>query len=99
MNNIKKADQIHDRVESARIIEDKLCVTLENLNHSKLDRWIHEIEECEIEDWKLKDLEKWKEFKDRYGDEFEDKIDLLDKIMDKKKEKVKVTWISVIKGK
>lgn len=99
MNNIKKADQIHDRVESAKIIEDKLCVTNENINHSKLDKWIHEIEEGQIEDWTLKDLEKWKEFKDRYGNEFEDKIDLLDKIMDKKKEKVKVTWISVIKRK
>jgi uncharacterized protein YeaO (DUF488 family) len=97
MNKIKKANQIHDREKGAKIIEDKLCLALENINHSKLDKWIHEIEDCEIEDWTLQDIEKWKEFKDRYSDEFEDKIELLDMIMLKKKEKVKVTWISIFK--
>jgi uncharacterized protein YeaO (DUF488 family) len=94
MIKIKKANQIHDKEKGAKIIEDKLCLTKENINHSKLDQWIHE-----IEDWTLKDIEKWKEFKDRYKDEFEDKIELLDRIMDKKKEKVKVTWISIFKDK
>jgi uncharacterized protein YeaO (DUF488 family) len=91
MNKIKKANQIHDREKGAKIIEDKLCLALENINHSKLDKWIHEIEDG--------DIEKWKEFKDRYSDEFEDKIELLDMIMLKKKEKVKVTWISIFKEK
>jgi uncharacterized protein YeaO (DUF488 family) len=99
MIKIKKASQIHDKEKGAKIIEDKLCFTRESINHSKLDQWIHEIEDVEIEDWTLKDIEKWKEFKNRYSDEFEDKIELLDKIMDKKKEKVKVTWISIFKDK
>ena len=99
MIKIKKAHQIHDREKGAKIIEDKLCLALENINHSKLDKWIHEIEDGEIEDWTLQDIEKWKEFKDRYSDEFEDKIELLDRIMDKKKKKVKVTWISIFKEK
>ena len=99
MNKIKKANQIHDREKGAKIIEDKLCLALENINHSKHDKWIHEIEDGEIEDWTLQDIEKWKEFKDRYSDEFEDKIELLDMIMLKKKEKVKVTWISIFKEK
>jgi uncharacterized protein YeaO (DUF488 family) len=99
MSKIKKANQIHDKEKGAKIIEDKLSLTRDNINESKLDQWIHEIEEGEIENWTLKDIEKWKDFKDRYSDEFEDKIELLDRIMDKKKEKVKVTWISVFKEK
>jgi uncharacterized protein YeaO (DUF488 family) len=99
MSKIKKGNQIHDKEKGAKIIEDKLCLTRDNINESKLDQWIHEIEEGEIENWTLKDIEKWKDFKDRYSDEFEDKIELLDRIMDKKKEKVKVTWISVFKEK
>ncbi len=99
MNKIKKAKQIHNKEKGAKIIEDKLCLTRENINHSKLDQWIHEIEDGEIEDWTLQDIKKWKEFKDRYRNEFEDKIELLDRIMDKKKEKVKVTWISIFKEK
>lgn len=97
MIRFKKANQIHDKDRGVKIIEDKLCLTKENINHSKLDTWIHEIEDGEIEDWTLKDIKKWKEFKNRYMDEFEDKIELLDRIMDKKKEKVRVTWISVFK--
>ncbi len=99
MNKIKKANQIHNKEQGAKIIEDKLCLTRENINHSQLDQWIHEIEDNEIEDWTLQDIKKWKEFKDCYGNEFEDKIELLDRIMDKKKEKVKVTWISIFKEK
>ena len=99
MIKIRKANQIHDKEKGAKIIEDKLCITRDNINQSQLDKWIHEIEEVEIEEWTLKDVEKWREFKDRYRDEFEDKIDLLDKIMDKKKGKVKVTWISIFKEK
>ncbi len=38
-------------------------------------------------------------FKSRYRDEFEDKIELMDNILANKKEKVKVTWISIFKGK
>ena len=34
----------------------------DNINHSKLDQWIHEIEDGEIEDWTLQDIEKWKEY-------------------------------------
>ena len=99
MIKIKKANQIHDKEKGVKIIEDKLCLNRDNINHSKLDQWIHEIEDGEIEDWTLQDIEKWKEFKDRYSDEFEDKIELLDMIMLKKKEKVKVTWISIFKEK
>jgi uncharacterized protein YeaO (DUF488 family) len=99
MIKIKKAKQIHDKEKGAKIIEDKLCLTMDNINQSKLDQWIYEIEDGEIENWTLQDIEKWKDFKDRYGGEFEDKIVLLDKIMDKNKEKVKVTWISIFKEK
>ena len=53
MIKTKKANQIHDKEKGAKIIEDKLCLTRENINHSKLDKWIHEIEDGEIEDWTL----------------------------------------------
>ena len=38
-------------------------------------------------------------FKERYRDEFEDKIELLYKIMAEKRERVKVTWISMLRIK
>jgi uncharacterized protein YeaO (DUF488 family) len=69
------------------------------MNQSKLDQWISEIENGEIDEWTDQDIEKWNGIKDRYIDKFEDKIELLDRIMANKKGKVKVTWISVFKEK
>ncbi len=59
------------------------------MNQSKLDQWIHEIENGEIDEWNYQDIEKWKDIKDRYMDKFEDKIELLDRIMAKKRERSK----------
>jgi len=96
MIKIKRASQIHGKKEGVKILEDKLCTSKDRMNQSKLDQWLNEVETGVIGEWSVQDTGKWDEFKDRYKDEFEDKIELLDKIMAKKKERVKVTWISII---
>ncbi len=97
MNKIKKASQIHGKKEGFKILEERLCPSKDKMNQSKLDQWLNDIEANLIGEWSLEDSEKWEEFQDRYRDEFEDKLELLDKIMTKKKEQVKVTWISFVK--
>jgi uncharacterized protein YeaO (DUF488 family) len=99
MIKIKRASQIHGKKEGVKILEDKLCTSKDRMNQSKLDQWLNEVETGVIGEWSVQDTGKWDEFKDRYKDEFEDKIELLDKIMAKKKERVKVTWISIINEK
>jgi len=99
MLKVKRATQIHGKEEGVKILEDKFCLSEDNMNQSKLDQWINEIEKEEIEEWTVQDIEKWNGIKDRYMDKFEDKIQLLDTIMANKKGKVKVTWISVFKEK
>ena len=99
MLKVKRVNQIHCKEEGVKILEDKFCLSDDNMNQSKLDHWINEIEKEKIEEWTVQDIEKWNGIKNRYMDKLEDKIELLDKIMAKKKGKVKVTWISVFKEK
>jgi uncharacterized protein YeaO (DUF488 family) len=99
MIKVKRAIQINSKEEGVKILEDKFSVSEDNMNQSKLDQWISEIENGEIDEWTDQDIEKWNGIKDRYIDKFEDKIELLDRIMANKKGKVKVTWISVFKEK
>jgi uncharacterized protein YeaO (DUF488 family) len=99
MIKIKKATQIYDKEESVKILEDKFYLTDDNLNQTKLDQWVSEIEKSEIGEWTDQDVEKWERFRDRYRDKFEDKLNILDKIIAERKGKVKVTWISVFKKK
>ena len=99
MNKIKRTNQIQGKKESLKILDEKLCPSKERMKQSKLDQWLNNCETNLISEWSQEDSEKWNEFKDRYRDEFEDKIELLDKFMAKKKEQVKVSWISIVKDK
>ncbi|HEX7467487.1 MAG TPA: hypothetical protein VF324_02710 [Methanobacterium sp.] len=99
MIKVKRAIQINSKEEGVKILEDTFCVSEDNMNQSKLDQWISEIENGEIDEWTVHDVEKWNGIKDRYIYKFEDKIELLDRIMADKKGKVKVTWISIFKEK
>ena len=99
MLKVKRASQIQGKEEGVKILEDKFCLSEDNMNQSKLDQWINEIEREDIEEWTVQDIEKWNGIKNRYMDKFEDKIELLDTIMADKKGKVMVTWISVFKEK
>mgnify|MGYP001589223653 CR=1 FL=1 len=99
MIKVKRAIQINSKEEGVKILEDKFCVSEDNMNQSKLDQWINEIENEESDEWTDQDIEKWNGIKGRYMDKLEDKIELLDRIMANKKGKVKVTWISVFKEK
>ncbi len=101
MIKIKRASQPHGKKEGVKILEDKLCnsnPSIDNIDQIKFDSRLNQIDYCEIGGGSLQDPERWAEFKGRYRDEFEDKIELMDNIMAKKKEKVKVTWIAVFKG-
>ena len=99
MIKVKKAIQIHSKEDGVRIIEDKLCPSNDKLNQLKLDLWLDDFEGILIGDHLLDDTKKWTEFQNRYLDEFENKIELMDDILAKKKRRVKVTWISIFKGK
>lgn len=99
MIKVKKANQIRSKEEGVRIIEDKLCPTKDNKNQLKLDLWIDDFDGNYIGDPFLDDSEKWAEFEKRYLDEFENKIELMDDILEKKRERIKVTWISIFKRK
>jgi uncharacterized protein YeaO (DUF488 family) len=96
MIKVKKAKQIHSKEDGVRIIEDKLCPKNDKMNQIKLDLWMEGIL---IGDHLLDDTEKWSEFQNRYMDEFENKIELMDDILAKKKRRIKVTWISIFKRK
>jgi len=86
MTKIKKGHQIHLKDDAARELE-------------KLPKEVDvKTSDDETEDW-TQDFERWKEFKERYEDEFEDKLGLLDSIIKKKRNKLKVTWISIFKEK
>ena len=99
MIKVKRAIQINSKEEGVKILEDKFRVSEDSMNQSQLDQWITEIDSEEFDEWTDQDIEKWNGIKDRYIDKFEDKIELLDRIMANKKGKVKVTWISVFKEK
>ncbi len=99
MFKIKKISQIRDKQEGIIILEDKSYPFNDTGDQSKLGLWLEDIEKSEVEDWSLQDPERWNKFKNRYMDEFEDKIQVIDDIMGKKKDKIRVTWISVFKGK
>jgi uncharacterized protein YeaO (DUF488 family) len=92
-----KANQIHCKEESVKIIEDKLCASRDTMDQLKLDLWLYDVDE--ISGWSVHEPEKWDKFKNHYRDEFEDKLELMDEIMTRKKKRVKVTWISVFKRK
>ena len=96
MIKIKKASQIFDKNIGVKILEDKIYPSQNRMEQLKLDVWQDNIinKTCELY---FNDNDKWNEFKDRYGDEFEDKLELMDNIMVEKKEKLKVTWIAVFK--
>ncbi len=89
MVKIKKSNQITIKAEAVKKIEDKLASTQTIDNKPISD---------DAEEW-TDDPERWNGFKERYADEFENQLNLLDSIMTKKKNKLKVTWISVIKKK
>ncbi|WP_048190156.1 DUF488 family protein [Methanobacterium sp. SMA-27] len=96
MIKIKKASQILDKEEGAKILEDKIYPSQNKMEQLILDTWLDDIG-SKTRELSFNDNDKWIEFKDKYGDEFEDKLELMDSIMVKKKEKLKVTWIAVFK--
>lgn len=96
MIKIKKASQILDKEEGVKILEDKIYPSQNRTEQLKLDVWWDNIG-SQTGELFFNDNDKWTEFKDKYWDEFEDKLMLMDNIMVKKKEKLKVTWIAVFK--
>jgi len=89
MIKIKKSPQIRVKTEAAKEIESKLS----SLEITKEDHV------SESEEWTSDDPQRWRMFKERYEDEFEDKLGMMDGLMNKKRGKLKVTWISIFKKK
>ena len=87
MIKIKKGHQILFKEEAASALE-KL--------HRDVD--IETGEDENTEDW-TQDTDRWNGFKGRYEDEFEDKIELLDSIITKKRNRLQVTWLTIFKEK
>ncbi|UTB31941.1 MAG: hypothetical protein NKF70_10600 [Methanobacterium sp. ERen5] len=88
MIKLKKSPQINTKTDAMKEIEAKL-------SSSEI---IKEDPVPEIEEW-TDDPQRWRLFKERYMDEFEDKLDMMDNLMTQKRGKIEVTWISIFKKK
>jgi len=88
MIKIKKSNQTNLKAEALKELDEKLSSTQKKDDNDPIPE--------DVEEW-TDDPVRWNGFKKRYEDEFENKMDLMDSIMTKKKEKLNVTWISVFK--
>ncbi len=88
MIKLKKSPQINTKTDAMKEIEAIL-------SSSEI---VKEDPVTEVEEW-TDDPNRWRLFKERYMDEFEDKIDLMDNLMTQKRGKIEVTWISIFKKK
>jgi len=87
MIKLKKSPQITVKTDAVKEIEAKL-------SKSEITKERHI---SETEEWTSDDPQRWRMFKERYEDEFEDKLGMMDNLMNKKRGKLKVTWISIFK--
>lgn len=92
MIKIKREDQTLGR-EGLKTIEN-LFNSSENIFEESM---IFDQDRFENNGSKLffKDSKKWNAFRQRYEDEFDNKIRLMDEIMSNKKGRIKVTWVSL----
>lgn len=88
MIKLKKSPQINTKSDAMKEIENIL-------SSSEI---VKEDPVTEVEEW-TDDPNRWRLFKERYMDEFEDKLDLMDNLMTQKRGKIEVTWISIFKKK
>jgi uncharacterized protein YeaO (DUF488 family) len=87
MIKLKKSPQINTKADAMKEIEAK----------KSSSEIIKEDPVTDSEEW-TDDPQRWRLFKERYHDEFEDKLDLMNNLMTKKRGKIKVTWISIFKN-
>lgn len=89
---IKRINQIPGK-KGLKTIE-KLINSSENIIEESLifDQYPFENTESKLS---FKDSKRWNDFRHRYEDEFDEKLRLMDEIMSHKKDKIKVTWISL----
>jgi hypothetical protein len=92
MIKIKKAKLTRGKADIFKDLENKVKLSDELLFNDLYT----EINLFENE-WSVQNSKRWKDFKNRYKNEFDNKIELMDKIMTQKKNKLNVTWISVFK--
>jgi uncharacterized protein YeaO (DUF488 family) len=91
MVKIIKAFKFPDRKDSFRDMVDKLCSQRMFKEKNKLDLWLKDTA-CSSNRF-ANDPDRWKKFQNKYKEEFEKKIRLIDEIWEKKKENLAVTWI------
>lgn len=90
MIKLKKSPQITVKTEAVKEIEAKLSSSSEITREDPIS---------DNEEWTKDDPQRWRLFKERYEDEFEDKLNMMDSLMTKKRGRIKVTWISIFKEK
>ena len=91
MVKIIRAYKFPDRKVNFRIMVDNLCSEGLFKEKNKLDIWLKDTA-CSSNRF-ANDPERWNKFQSIYKEEFENKIRIIDKIWEKKKENLYLTWI------
>jgi uncharacterized protein YeaO (DUF488 family) len=91
MVKIIKAYEFLDRKDNFRDMVNKLCSQGMFKEKNKLDLWLKDTA-CNSNRI-ANDPDRWNKFQNKYKEEFEKKIRLIDEIWEKKKENLAVTWI------
>jgi len=91
---IKRAYLPFDDGDGFRILVDRLWPRGLSKERAKLDLWLKDVAPSnELRKWFAHDLERWEEFQIKYGEELNDKREILNKIKDIEKEKLTITLV------
>ncbi|MFW6113619.1 MAG: DUF488 domain-containing protein [Actinomycetota bacterium] len=84
MLKLKRAYEEPSRNDGYRVLVDRLWPRGVKKEDAKLDRWLKDIAPSdELRKWYGHDVERWKEFKNRYFKELKERDELLKEIMEK----------------
>lgn len=94
MIRIKRAYQSPAKKDGYRIMVDRVWPRGVSKQRLKMDVWLKDIAPShDLRRWLSQNSQKWDEFRNRYKEELEDKIEFLNQIIDLEKEKEIVTLV------
>ena len=100
MISVKRVYDPPSRQDGLRILVDRLWPRGVSKEKAKVDIWLKEVAPSnELRNWFSHDPKKWVEFKKKYEAELEDKIDLLQNILNEEKKNKSVTLVYSAKDK
>jgi len=100
MIKIKRAYESSSKDDGFRILVDRIWPRGVSKEKANLNTWMKEIApSSDLRKWFSHDLKKWKEFKNKYKKELEEKKDIIREIKEIEKDKGKVTLIYSAKDK